>query len=174
MKTVSENASFGGMQGVYRHASDVCGCEMTFAVYLPPQAKRGRVPVLWFLSGLTCTDENAVTKAGAQVWLPAARIAVVFRDTSPRGDWVANDAAFDLGQGGLLRQRHRGARGVPHFRMWDYVVDELPDLVFGAPDAERLELTGRSMGGHGTPVNVRRGLSIAVRRSLPFAAVSFA
>ena len=89
MKTVSENACFGGVQGVYSHASDVCGCEMTFAVYLPPQAKHGKVPVLWYLSGLTCTHENAMTKAGAEGWAAAEGIAVVFPDTSPRGEGVA-------------------------------------------------------------------------------------
>ena len=83
MKTVSESAAFGGVQGVYRHASDVCGCEMTFAVYLPPQAKAGRVPVLWYLSGLTCTHENAMTKAGAQGWAAEEGVAVASVGTKP-------------------------------------------------------------------------------------------
>ena len=137
MKTVSENASFGGVQGVYSHASDVCGCEMTFAVYLPPQAKRGKVPVLWYLSGLTCTHENAMTKAGAQGWAAEEGIAVVFPDTSPRGEGIANDAAFDLGQGAGFYVNATEAPWAPHFRMWDYVVDELPDLVFGELPLDR-------------------------------------
>ena len=151
MKTVSENAAFGGVQGVYSHVSDVCGCAMTFAVYLPPQAKDGRVPVLWYLSGLTCTHENAMTKAGAQGWAAEAGIAVIFPDTSPRGEGVADDDAFDLGQGAGFYVNATEAPWAPHFRMWDYVVDELPELVFAelALDRERQGITGHSMGGHG-------------------------
>ena len=93
MKTVSENGCFGGVQGVYSHGSEACRCDMTFAVYLPPQAKAGKVPVLWYLSGLTCTHENAMTKAGAQAWAAEAGIALIFPDTSPRGPDVANDEA---------------------------------------------------------------------------------
>ena len=122
MKTVSENAAFGGVQGVYSHASDVCGCEMTFAVYLPPQAKAGKVPVLWYLSGLTCTHENAMIKAGAQGWAAEEGIAVIFPDTSPRGEGVADDAAYDLGQGAGFYVNATEAPWAPHFRMWDYVV----------------------------------------------------
>ena len=86
MDLVSENRSFGGTQSVYTHASDACGCEMTFAVYLPPQAKEGPVPVLWYLSGLTCTHENAMTKGGFQEHAAKHGLAVIFPDTSPRGD----------------------------------------------------------------------------------------
>ena len=151
MKTVSENAAFGGVQGVYRHASDVCGCEMTFAVYLPPQAKAGSVPVLWYLSGLTCTHENAMTKAGAQGWAAEEGIAVVFPDTSPRGAGIADDEAYDLGQGAGFYVNATEAPWAPHYRMWDYVVDELPELVFRelALDPARQGITGHSMGGHG-------------------------
>jgi len=151
MRTVSENAAFGGVQGVYAHASDVCGCEMTFGVYLPPQAKAGRVPVLWYLSGLTCTHENAMVKAGAQGWAAEEGIAVIFPDTSPRGEGVADDAAFDLGQGAGFYVNATEAPWAPHFRMWDYVVDELPEIVFRelALDPARQGLTGHSMGGHG-------------------------
>ena len=167
MKTISENASFGGVQGVYSHASDVCGCEMTFAVYLPPQAGRGRVPVLWYLSGLTCTHENAMTKAGAQGWAAAAGIALVFPDTSPRGEGVANDAAFDLGQGAGFYVNATEAPWAAHFRMWDYVVDELPDLVFSALplEPERQGITGHSMGGHGA-------LTLAMTRPETYRALS--
>ena len=151
MKTVSENAAFKGVQGVYSHASDVCGCEMTFAVYLPPQAKHGKVPVLWYLSGLTCTHENAMTKAGAQGWAAEEGIAVIFPDTSPRGEDVADDPAYDLGQGAGFYVNATEAPWAPHFRMWDYIVDELPELVFDALplDVERQGITGHSMGGHG-------------------------
>jgi S-formylglutathione hydrolase len=151
MKTVSENASFGGVQGVYSHASEVCGCEMTFAVYLPPQARHGKVPVLWYLSGLTCTHENAMSKAGAQGWAAATGVAVIFPDTSPRGADIADDPAFDLGQGAGFYVNATEAPWAPHFRMWDYVADELPELVFRELplDAARQGITGHSMGGHG-------------------------
>jgi len=151
MRTVSENAAFGGTQGVYSHASEACACEMTFAVYLPPQAKAGPVPVLWYLSGLTCTHENAMTKAGAQGWAAEEGIALIFPDTSPRGEGVANDPAYDLGQGAGFYVNATEAPWAPHFRMWDYIADELPDLVFGALplDRARQGITGHSMGGHG-------------------------
>lgn len=151
MKTVSENASFGGVQGVYSHASQACGCDMTFAVYLPPQAKTGKVPVLWFLSGLTCTHENAMTKAGAQAWAAKAGIALIFPDTSPRGEGVANDDAYDLGQGAGFYVDATEAPWAPHFKMWHYVAHELPELVFSEfpLDRERQGITGHSMGGHG-------------------------
>jgi len=151
MKTLSENASFGGVQGVYSHSSDACRCEMTFAVYLPPQAKHGKVPVLWYLSGLTCTHENAMTKAGAQQWAAEEGIALIFPDTSPRGEGVANDAAYDLGQGAGFYVNATEAPWAPHFQMWDYIVKELPDLVFDhfPLDREAQGITGHSMGGHG-------------------------
>jgi S-formylglutathione hydrolase len=151
MKTVSENASFAGVQGVYSHASDVCGCDMTFAVYLPPEAKSERVPVLWYLSGLTCTHENAMTKAGAQAWAAEEGIALIFPDTSPRGEGIANDPAYDLGQGAGFYVNATETPWAPHFRMWDYIVHELPELVFAEfpLDRGRQGITGHSMGGHG-------------------------
>lgn len=130
MKTVSENAAFGGTQGVYTHASEVCGGDMTFAVYMPPQAKDGPVPVLWYLSGLTCTHENAMTKAGAQGWAAREGIALVFPDTSPRGEGVANDDAYDLGQGAGFYVDATEEPWAPHFKMWSYVTEELPRLLF--------------------------------------------
>ena len=93
MKTLSENRCFGGVQGVYQHASDTTNCDMTFGLFLPEEAQDGPVPVLWYLSGLTCTHENAMTKAGAQQWAGEQGIALVFPDTSPRGDDVADDEA---------------------------------------------------------------------------------
>ncbi len=167
MKTVSENGAFGGVQGVNSHMSDVCGCEMTFAVYLPPQAKEGRVPVLWYLSGLTCTHENAMTKAGAQGWAAEEGIAVIFPDTSPRGEGVADDEAYDLGPGAGFYVNATEAPWAPHFRMWDYIVDELPELVFGelALDRGRQGITGHSMGGHGA-------LTIAMTRPETYRSLS--
>jgi len=151
MKTISENRCFGGVQGVYSHASAATGGEMTFGLFLPEGAEDGPVPVLWYLSGLTCTHENAMTKAGAQAWAAEAGIALVFPDTSPRGEGVANDPAYDLGQGAGFYVNATQDPWAPHFRMWDYVTDELPRLLFGAfPLAEEAQaITGHSMGGHG-------------------------
>ncbi len=151
MKTISENRCFGGVQGVYSHASAATGGEMTFGLFLPEGAEDGPVPVLWYLSGLTCTHENAMTKAGAQAWAAEAGIALVFPDTSPRGEGVANAPAYDLGQGAGFYVNATQAPWAPHFRMWDYVTDELPKLLFGAfPLAEEAQaITGHSMGGHG-------------------------
>lgn len=151
MKTVSENRCFGGVQGVYSHASQVTGCDMTFGLFLPEEAETNEVPVIWYLSGLTCTHENAMVKAGAQRWAAEMGVAVVFPDTSPRSEGVANDAAYDLGQGAGFYVNATEAPWKPHFRMWDYVTDELPRLLFNAfPLAEDSQaITGHSMGGHG-------------------------
>ena len=167
MEIVSENACFGGVQGVYSHGSDVCGCDMTFAVYLPPQAQTGPVPVVWYLSGLTCTHENAMTKAGAQAWAARYGVAVVFPDTSPRGAAVADDEAYDLGQGAGFYVDATEAPWAPNFRMWAYVTEELPKLVFRnfALDEGRQGITGHSMGGHGA-------LTIAMARPEVYGAVS--
>ena len=100
MQTVSENRCFDGVQGVYAHASDACGCDMTFGLFLPEEAREMPVPVLWYLSGLTCTHENAMIKAGAQAWAAEHGVALVFPDTSPRGDGVANDDSMG-GHGAL-------------------------------------------------------------------------
>jgi S-formylglutathione hydrolase len=151
MKTVSESRTFGGVQGVYNHASAACACDMTFGLFLPAEAEEGPVPVLWFLSGLTCTHENAMIKAGAQRWAAEHGIALCFPDTSPRGEGVANDPASDLGQGAGFYVNATQSPWAPHFRMWDYVTDELPRLLFNAfPLAEEAQaITGHSMGGHG-------------------------
>lgn len=151
MKTQSENACFGGTQGVYSHASTTCACDMTFGLFLPAEARDGPVPLLWFLSGLTCTHENAMTKAGAQAWAAEHGIAIVFPDTSPRGDDVADDAAYDLGKGAGFYVNATQDPWAKHFRMWDYVMEELPALLGEnfALDMERQSITGHSMGGHG-------------------------
>ncbi len=151
METVSENACFGGVQGVYTHASKATGTDMTFGLFLPEEARDGPVPVLWYLSGLTCTHENAMTKAGAQTWAAEQGIALVFPDTSPRGPGVANDDAYDLGQGAGFYVNATQAPWAPHFRMWDYVTEDLPELLFNdfSLDPERQSITGHSMGGHG-------------------------
>ncbi|WP_417475879.1 S-formylglutathione hydrolase [Leisingera sp.] len=151
METISENAAFGGIQGVYKHASTATGCDMTFGLFLPEEAKDGPVPLLWYLSGLTCTHENAMTKAGAQAWCAEQGIAIVFPDTSPRGEGVADDDAYDLGQGAGFYVNATQQPWAPHFRMWDYVAEELPALLGEnfAIDLDRQAITGHSMGGHG-------------------------
>lgn len=150
MQTLSESRMFGGVQGVYSHESEACGVPMTFAVYLPPQASQGPVPCLWYLSGLTCTHENAMTKAGLQAHAAEFGLALVFPDTSPRGEGVANDAAYDLGQGAGFYVDATEAPWAPHFRMEDYVVRELRQLVQAQfPVTDRHGITGHSMGGHG-------------------------
>ncbi|KKL04453.1 hypothetical protein LCGC14_2615920 [marine sediment metagenome] len=151
MKTISENACFGGTQGVYSHGSSACGCDMTFGLFLPAEAQDGPVPVLWYLSGLTCTHENAMTKAGAQLWAAEHGIAVVFPDTSPRGEDVADDEAYDLGKGAGFYVNATQEPWATHYQMWDYLTDELPSLIAEnfAIDMERQGITGHSMGGHG-------------------------
>ena len=151
METVSENKAFGGIQGVYTHGSSACLCDMTFGLFLPEEARDGPVPVLWYLSGLTCTHENAMTKAGAQGWAAEHGIAVVFPDTSPRGDEAADDDAYDLGQGAGFYVNASQKPWAPHFNMWDYVATELPELISAefAVDMDRQAITGHSMGGHG-------------------------
>jgi S-formylglutathione hydrolase len=151
MRTICENRAFGGVQGVYSHDSAATGTAMTFGLYLPPQAEAGPVPLLWFLSGLTCTHENAMVKAGAQAHAARHGLAVVFPDTSPRGEGVADDDAYDLGQGAGFYVDATEAPWAPHFSMWRYVSDDLARILFNAfpLDEERQAVTGHSMGGHG-------------------------
>ncbi|SFB12376.1 S-formylglutathione hydrolase [Poseidonocella pacifica] len=166
LEVVSENRSFGGVQSVYKHPSSTCGCEMTFAVYTPPQAKQGPVPVLWYLSGLTCTHENAMSKGGFQQHAAKHGLAVVFPDTSPRGEGVADDQAYDLGQGAGFYVNATREPWSPHFQMYDYVVSELRAEVENLlPGERRHGITGHSMGGHGA-------LTIALRNPELFDSVS--
>ena len=167
MRTISENRAFGGVQGVYAHHSDATGTEMTFGLYLPPQAEAGPVPVLWFLSGLTCTHENAMVKAGAQAHAARHGMALVFPDTSPRGEGVADDDSYDLGQGAGFYVDATEVPWAPHFAMWSYLADDLPRAVFNAfpLDEDRQAITGHSMGGHGA-------LTLAMRFPGRFRSVS--
>ena len=167
METQSENACFGGVQGVYTHKSTACACDMTFGLFLPEEARDGPVPVLWYLSGLTCTHENAMTKAGAQAWAAEQGIALVFPDTSPRGEDVADDEAYDLGKGAGFYVNATQEPWKPHFQMWDYVAEELPKLIgeHFAVDMDRQAITGHSMGGHGA-------LTLAMRLPGRFKSVS--
>lgn len=149
METVSENKCFGGVQGVYTHASAATGTDMTFGLFLPKA--EGSVPVVFYLSGLTCTHENAMVKAGAQAHAASHGVAVVFPDTSPRGDGVADDDAFDLGQGAGFYVDATHAPWAPHFNMQSYVLEDLSALLFERfpLDPARQAITGHSMGGHG-------------------------
>ncbi|MDC0633548.1 MAG: S-formylglutathione hydrolase, partial [Planktomarina sp.] len=167
MDLKSENTCFGGVQGVYSHPSKICGVEMTFGLYLPEEAKYQRVPILWYLSGLTCNHENAMTKAGAQAWAAEHGIALVFPDTSPRGGEVADDEAFDLGQGAGFYVNATQEPWAAHFQMWDYIAEELPQLLGDefSVDLERQAITGHSMGGHGA-------LTIAMARPQQYRSVS--
>lgn len=167
MKTLSENKCFGGVQGVYSHPSDACGVDMTFGLFLPKEAADEPVPVLWYLSGLTCTHENAMIKAGAQAWAADHGIALIFPDTSPRGEGVANDDAYDMGQGAGFYLNATEKPWARHFRMWDYLADELPDIVTAnfAIDDGRQAICGHSMGGHGA-------LTLAMRLQGRFRSVS--
>ncbi|SMO33277.1 S-formylglutathione hydrolase [Thalassovita litoralis] len=151
MDVISENRCFGGVQGVYRHPSHVTNCDMTFGLFLPEEAEQGPVPVLWYLSGLTCTHENAMVKAGAQAWAAEQGIALVFPDTSPRGEDVADDPNYDLGKGAGFYVNATQAPWAAHYQMWDYVAEELPRLITGNfnVDEDRQSITGHSMGGHG-------------------------
>lgn len=150
MEIVSENRSFGGVQGVYKHSSNTCGCEMTFAVYLPPQAQEAPVPLLWYLSGLTCNHENAMTKGGFQEHAARHGLAVVFPDTSPRGAGVADDEAYDLGQGAGFYVNATRDPWRQNFRMYDYILTELrAEVLENLPVQDRHGITGHSMGGHG-------------------------
>ena len=151
MERLEHRAIFGGWQDVYRHRSEVLGCDMTVGVYFPPQAAQGgKLPVLYWLSGLTCNEQNFITKAGAQRYAAEHGIIIVAPDTSPRGEDVANDEAYDLGQGAGFYLNATRDPWAKHYRMYDYIVDELPKWVeehFPASDARAI--SGHSMGGHG-------------------------
>ena len=173
MKTISENRAFGGVQGVYSHESGATGTEMTFGLYLPEAAEDGPVPVLWYLSGLTCTHENAMVKAGAQAHAAELGVALVFPDTSPRGKGVADDPAYDLGQGAGFYVNATEAPWSPNFRMWDYITDELPAAIFSAfpVDDTRQGITGHSMGGHGA-LTIAMGIPGRFRSVSAFAPIA--
>ena len=153
IERLSETRCFGGRIGFYRHASTVNDCDMRFSVFVPPQAADGRVPVLTFLSGLTCTEENFMVKSGAQRVAAGLGLMLVSPDTSPRGEGVPDDPDGDYDMG-LAAGFYLNATQAPwsrHYRMYDYVTKELPPIVFDnfPGDADRQGLTGHSMGGHG-------------------------
>lgn len=158
MEKLEQHASFGGRQEVWKHASGTLDCEMKFGIYLPPAALRGqKCAVLYWLSGLTCNEQNFITKAGAQAHAARHDLIVVSPDTSPRGENVPNDPAYDLGQGAGFYLNATQAPWAAHYRMQDYVAQELPALIeqhFAATEARGI--FGHSMGGHGALVTALR------------------
>ena len=152
IERVSESRCFEGRQIVYKHASAACACTMRFAVYLPPAAEKGPVPALYWLSGLTCTEENFSVKAGAQRYAAALGIALIIPDTSPRGVNIpGEDAQMDVGTGAGFYVNATQSPWAAHYRMYDYIRDELPAVVNAnlPVDPARKSISGHSMGGHG-------------------------
>ncbi|GAA5129208.1 S-formylglutathione hydrolase [Alloalcanivorax gelatiniphagus] len=151
LELVSANKSFGGWLKRYKHQSKVLGCEMVFAIFLPPAAEEHEVPLLWWLSGLTCTDENFTQKAGAQRVAAELGLAFVCPDTSPRGtDLPGEHDSYDFGSGAGFYLNAEQAPWNKHYRMYDYVTEELTALVHEHfPLNGRQAISGHSMGGHG-------------------------
>lgn len=167
IETVSETRAHGGTQGVYRHASRSTGTDMTFAVFVPDHAPGATLPVLWYLSGLTCTHANVVEKGEYRAACAEHGVILVAPDTSPRGEDVPDDDAYDFGKGAGFYVDATMEPWAKHFRMRSYVEDELPELVAAhfSVDMERQGITGHSMGGHGA-------LTVALRSPDRFRSVS--
>ena len=154
---LERHACFGGWQDVYRHRAEALGCDMQVGVYFPPQAEQRACPVLYFLSGLTCTEQNFITKAGAQRHAAEHGVILVAPDTSPRGPRIPNDARYDLGQGASFYVDATQAPWSQHYRMHEYIARELPAWIeseFAVGDARAI--SGHSMGGHGALVTALR------------------
>jgi len=169
MKIKSEVRMFGGKQIQFTHQSTVNNCEMTCSIFLPPQATNESVPVLYWLSGLTCTDENFVTKAGAQRYAAEEGVAIVMPDTSPRGKQVPDDAdgSWDFGKGAGFYLSATEEPWRQHYQMYDYIVNELPTLINSEfpVDGAKQSIFGHSMGGHGA-------LTIALKNPDKYQSVS--
>src|SRR5690554_426047 len=168
METLKKHRCFEGELGFYKHDSKVNNAPMTFAVYMPPQAKKKRVPVLYYLSGLTCTEENFMAKAGAQQYAAKHGIALVSMDTSPRNLGLSGeDDSYDFGSGAGFYVNATEQPWAKNYQMYDYVVDELPAFVrqHFRVDSDRMSIFGHSMGGHGA-------LVIALRNPGKFRSVS--
>ncbi|NWA44172.1 S-formylglutathione hydrolase [Pseudomonas reactans] len=166
MELLEEHRMFGGWQQRYRHTSSSLNCSMTFSIYLPPPRDDNPPPVLYWLSGLTCNDENFTMKAGAQRIAAELGLVLVMPDTSPRGDDVPNDENYDLGQGAGFYLNATRAPWDAHFRMYDYIIDELPQIIAGHFSvSDKQSICGHSMGGHGA-------LVLALRNPQRFRSVS--
>ncbi|OED42330.1 S-formylglutathione hydrolase [Chromatiales bacterium (ex Bugula neritina AB1)] len=156
MENTEQIKEFGGTLNRYVHKSKSCNCDMTFSIYLPPQAEKAPVPALYYLSGLTCTDDNVRTKAGAQRYAAEHGLALIMPDTSPRGDDVADEPdRYDLGKGAGFYVNATAEPWAAHYQMYDYINSELPELVEAtAPVIPGLRsITGHSMGGHGALIS---------------------
>jgi S-formylglutathione hydrolase len=153
MERISANMAFGGTQGVYRHASAVTGTDMTFSVYVPPHADGATLPVVWYLSGLTCTHANVTEKGEFRAACAELGLIFVAPDTSPRGEGVPDDPAqaYDFGLGAGFYVDATEAPYAANYRMWSYVTQELPALIAAhfPADMNRQSIMGHSMGGHG-------------------------
>ena len=150
MEMLEEHRCFEGWQQRWRHDSATLNCAMTFSIFLPPPRDNAPPPVLYWLSGLTCNDENFTTKAGAQRIAAELGLVLVMPDTSPRGDDVADDSGWDLGKGAGFYLNASEAPWSAHFHMYDYLRDELPQLIRSQFNvSERCAISGHSMGGHG-------------------------
>ncbi|WP_417583906.1 S-formylglutathione hydrolase [Nitrincola sp.] len=168
LELLSSVVCFGGQQNQYQHHSAVLNCTMQFSVFLPPQAERHPVPALYWLSGLTCTDQNFATKAGAQRVAAELGMALIMPDTSPRGEGVPDDeaGAYDFGLGAGFYVNATEAPWATHYRMYDYILTELPELLEGLmPLTELRAISGHSMGGHGA-------LMLALRNAGRFTSAS--
>ncbi len=169
IETVSTTKSFGGVQGVYRHKSAETGTDMVFSVYLPPAAEKGPCPVVWYLSGLTCTHANVTEKGGFQRLCAELGLIFVAPDTSPRGEGVPDDAdgAYDFGLGAGFYVDATEAPFAKNYRMYSYITSELPNLVAAnfPADMTRQSIMGHSMGGHGA-------LTIALKHPSTYKSVS--
>jgi S-formylglutathione hydrolase len=166
IELLEEHRLFGGWQQRYRHHSSSLNCTMTFSLYLPPPRDDTPPPVLYWLSGLTCNDENFTQKAGAQRVAAELGLVLVMPDTSPRGDGVADDPGYDLGQGAGFYLNATQAPWSAHYRMYDYLNDELPALVRQQVSvSDRQSICGHSMGGHGA-------LMLALRNPQRYCSVS--
>jgi S-formylglutathione hydrolase len=170
VEIVSENRSHGGRQLVVRHASAATSTDMTFSIYLPPQANGGeRLPVVWYLSGLTCTHANVTEKGEYRAACAELGLILVAPDTSPRGEGVPDDVAgaYDFGLGAGFYVDATREPWAANYRMWTYVTEELPALVIGEfpADGQAQAITGHSMGGHGA-------LTVALRNPGLFRSVS--
>ena len=168
LEVVSENRSHGGRQLVVRHPSNATGTDMIFSIFLPPQSGQGgRLPVVWYLSGLTCTHANVTEKGEYRAACAEHGLVFVAPDTSPRGEGVPDAESYDLGQGAGFYVDATREPWAANFRMWSYVTDEVPALVASEfpVDMDRQGITGHSMGGHGA-------LTVALRHGDRFRSVS--
>ena len=175
MDRIEHHASFGGTQSVYQHKSDVLGCAMKVAVFVPRHEEGDLLPVIYWLSGLTCSEQNFITKAGAQRYAAEHGVILVAPDTSPRGEGVADDEAYDLGQGAGFYLNATQEPWAKHFQMEDYITKELPQLIeANFPASEKRSIMGHSMGGHGALTLALRhpGFYLAVSAFSPIVAPS--